>query len=209
MSPIDITNRKQLLLNLFLTIFLAILVWALVPAYIISVIKIAGLIGILSASRGALTLFVLNFIFQFPVHLYNIFVLRKQDKKLTTSQIDKIKISSTLIATIGAFLLNHDQLVPVLYFATYLLASNRIVAYLDVKLSLSGMQVKLALFAMDFLFILLGTISPATKSGVVPLLIFIVLLKITTDGVGLVFKYARKRSEQIKHGITSQLPKAK
>lgn len=209
MSPIDTTNRKSPF-NLFSTsTILAILACTLVPGYIILVIKIAGLSGVLSASRGALTLFVINFIFQFPVHLYNILVLRKQDKELTTSQIDKLKISTTLIAAIGAFLLNRDQLRPILYFATYLLASNRIVAYLDVKLNLSKMQVKLALFAMDFSFILLGTIDPAIKSGVVPLLVFIILLKITTDGA----EYARKRlafkSERIIHDIAPQLPKTK
>ncbi len=195
-----------MLFNLSLTIIQAILILVLVPAYITTVIKIAGLTGVLSANRGVLTLVVINFVFQFPIHLYNILVLRKQKKELTTAQIDKIKISSTLIATTGALLLNHGQLAPILYFAVYLLASNRIVTYLDVKFNLSKVQDKLALFVMDLLFILLGSINPAIKSGVVPFLIFIVLLKTATDGVSLVLKYVGKQSEQLKSDTTFPLP---
>ncbi len=206
MPTTNIVSRKQLLFNLFLIIIQVILVLALVPAYIIAVIKIAGLTGILSASRGVLTLFVINFVFQVPIYLYNILVLRKQKKELTTAQIDKIKIFSTLIATTSAFLLNHGQLAPILYFAAYLLASNRIAAYLYVKFNLSKIQQKLTLFVMDLLFILLGSVHPAIKSGVVPLLIFGVLLGAVSDGASLVLGYVGKRSEQIKRDATLPLP---
>jgi len=190
-------------------IFLAILLWTLVPLYLISVIKIAGFTKVLSANRGALTVFVISIVLQLPIFLYDAYVLRKRNEKLTISQVDKIKIFSTIIAAITAFLLNYSQWLPILYFAIYVLTSNRILTYIDVRFNLSKIQYNLASYFIVFLFILGGAVNPLIKSGVIPLLIFIVLLRITTNTLRVVFKFAEKRGNEIIRDVTSRLPRNK